>query len=85
MEVVLLVSMRIEVGFDQVPSTNSINFKIICRCCRKNVFKDPVDDDAKGLLSSFGTLEDPILSLPIACYYHRLKSAEMFGTKTGIQ
>ena len=64
--------MRIEVGFDQVPSINGINFKSVCRCCGKNVFKDP-DGDDEGFVSSFGTLEDTMLSLPMACYYHRLK------------
>ena len=28
-------------------------------------------------------LEDAMLSLPMACYYHRLKSVVMFGTKDG--
>ena len=30
MEVVLLASMRVNVGFDQRPSINGINFKIVC-------------------------------------------------------
>ena len=59
---------------------NGINFKTICRCCGKNVFKDPNDDD-NGFVSSFSTLEDVMLSLPVACYYHRLKSVVMFDTK----
>ena len=80
MEVELLISIRIEVGSNQGPSINCITFKIICRCCEKNVFKDP-DNDVKGFVSSFGSLEDAMLSLPMACYYHRLKSVVMFGTK----
>ena len=80
MKVALLASMMIEVGFDQGPSMNVINFKIVWRCCGKNVFKDP-DDDDEGFVSSFVTLEDAMLSLPMACYYHRLKSIVMFGTK----
>ena len=56
-------------------------FKIFCRCCGKNVFKDPADyDDDDGLISSFGTLEDVMPLLLMACYYHRLKSAVIFGT-----
>ena len=47
---------------------NDINFKIICGCCRKNAFKDPDDDDDEGFVSSFSTLEDAMLSLPMACY-----------------
>ena len=80
MEVALLARMRIEVAFDQGPSMNGINFKIVCRCCGKNVFKD-LDDDSEGFLSSFDILEDAMLSLPMACYYHRLKSVVIFGTK----
>ena len=56
-EVVLLTCMRMEVEFDKSHSINGINFKIICRCCRKNAFKD-LDDDDEGFVSSFGTLED---------------------------
>ena len=81
MEVAFFASTRIEVGFDQGPSINGINFKIVCRCCRKNVFKVP-DEDSKSIVSTFGTLEDTMLSLPIACYYHWLKSGMMFGTHT---
>ena len=44
------------------------------------MFKDP-DDNDEGLASSFGTLEDAMLSLLMAYYYHRLKSVMMFGTK----
>ena len=62
---------------------NGINFKIACRCFEKNVFKDPDDDDDEGFVSSFATLEDATLSLPMACYHHRLKSFVMFGTKNG--
>ena len=58
---------------------NGINFKIVCRCCGNNVFKDPYDDDDEGFVSSFDTLEYAILSL------HRLKSVVMFGTKMAIQ
>ena len=57
--------MRINVGFDQVPSMKSINFKIVYRCCEKNVIKDP-DDDDEGFVSSFVTLGDAMLSLPMA-------------------
>ena len=81
MEVALLASMRIEVGFDQGPSMNGINFKIICRCYGRNLFKDPDDDDDEGFVSSFTTLEDAMLALPMAKYYYRLKSVVMFGTK----
>ena len=72
MEVALLARMRIEIGFDQGPSMNGMNFKIVCRCFGKNVFKDP-DDDDKGFASSFATVENTMLSLQMACYYHRLK------------
>ena len=74
-EVALLASMRIEAGFDQGLSMNGINFKIVCRCCWKNVFKDPDDNDEGFVLSFF--LEDAMLSLPV----DRLKSDVMFGTK----
>ena len=80
MKVASLASMRMEVEFDQGLSVNGINFKILCRCCEKNDFKDP-DDDDEDFISSFATLEDAMLSLPMACYYHRLKSIVMFGTK----
>ena len=76
--------MRIEVGFNQGPSINGINFKVICRCCGKNVFKDP-DDDDDGFVSSFGTLKNAMMSLNMACYYHRLKSVVAFGTKIVMQ
>ena len=82
MKFALLASMRIEVGLDQWPSMNGIIFMIVCRCCRKNVFKDP-DDDDKEFVSSFGTLENAMLSQPMACYFHRLKSVVMFKTKDG--
>ena len=39
-----LVSMSIEVRFDQGPSMNGINFKIVYRCCGMNVFKDSYND-----------------------------------------
>ena len=81
MDVTLLVSIKIEVGFNQGPSTNGINSEIVSRCCEKNVFKDPDDDDDEGFISSFVTLEDAMLSLPMACYCHRLKSVVMFGTQ----
>ena len=80
MQVILLANMRIEVAFYQDPSMNGINLKNVCRYCKKNVCKDP-DEDYEGFLSSFATLEDAMLSLPMACYYHRLKSVVMFGTK----
>ena len=80
MKVALLVSMMIEVGLDQGPSINGINFKIICTCCVKNVFKD-LDNDDEGFVSSFITLEDAMLSLSITCYYNRLKSVVLLGTK----
>ena len=54
MEVACLVSMRIEVGFDQGLSMNDINFKIVCICCEKNVLKGHNDDD-EGFVSPFGT------------------------------
>ena len=85
MEVALLASMRIEVGFDQGPSMNVINFKIICRCHGKNVFKYPYDDDTKGFVSSFGTLESAMLSLSMTCHCHRLNFIVIFGTKMEMQ
>ena len=81
MEVALLANIRIQVGFDQGPSMNGIYFKIVCRCCKKNALKDPDDDDGEDFVSSIGTLEDAMLSLPIACYYHRLKLVVLFKTK----
>ena len=45
-----------------------INFKIVCRCFGNNLFKEPNDDDLEGLVSSLGTLEDAMLSLPMAYY-----------------
>ena len=48
------------------------------------MFKGP-DDDDEGLVSFFGTLEDAMLSLPMACYYHRLTSFLMFGTKMAMK
>ena len=48
------------------------------------MFKDTEDND-EGLVSSFGTLEDAMLSLPMVCYYHRLKSVVMVGTKMAMQ
>ena len=74
--------MRREVGFYEEPLMSGINFKINCRCCEKNVFKDP-DDDDKGFILSFATLENAMLSLPMACHFHRLKSVVLFGTKNG--
>ena len=67
MKVALLASMRREVGFNQGSLMNDINFKIVCRCCGKNVFKDHNDDDSEGLVSSFGTLENAMLSMPMTC------------------
>ena len=46
--------------------------------------KDP-DDDDEDLVSSIGTLEDAMLSLTMAYYYHILKSNVMLGTKMAIQ
>ena len=40
--------------------------------------KDPDDED---FASSFAILEHAMLSLPMACYYQRLKSVVLFGTK----
>ena len=82
MEVALLASVRIEVGLNQGSSVIEINFKLVCRRCRKNVFKNP-DDNDEGFVSSFGTLEDATLSLPKACYYHKLNLVVLFGTKNG--
>ena len=39
-----------------------------------NVFKDPDDGDDECFGSSFGTLEDAMMSLPMACYYPRFIS-----------
>ena len=63
----LLASMKRE-AFD---------VKIVCRCYGKNVFKGTDEDDSEGIVSSFCTLEDAILILPMACYYKRLKSVVM--------
>ena len=52
MEIALLASMRIEVGFNHGPSINGINFMIVCRYCGKNVFKDLEDDYDEGFVSS---------------------------------
>ena len=82
MKVALLASMRIEVVFDQSPPMNGITFKIACNFCGKIVFED-TDDDDKDFVSSFGTLEDAMLSLPMACYYHRL--VVVFCTKLAMQ
>ena len=60
MEVVLLASMRREVGFNKGPSMNGINLKIVCSCCEKNVFKDP-DDEDEGFVLPFATLEHRIV------------------------
>ena len=48
------------------------------------MFKDPYDDN-EGFVSSFATLEDAMLSLPMACYYYRLKSDVLSGTKMTTQ
>ena len=76
--------MRIEVGFDHGSSMNDNNFKIVGRLCAKNVLKDPYYDE-EGLVSSFDTLDDAMLSLPMTCCYHSLKSVVMLGTKMAIQ
>ena len=81
MEVALLASMRTEVGFNKGPSMNGINFKIVCRCCRRNVLKDPDDDDDEDFVLFFHHLEDVMPSLSMACYYHWLISVVMFSTK----
>ena len=65
MEIALLARMRIKVEFDQGTSINGIYFKAACRCCGMTLFKDP-DEDSKGFVSFFGTLEDAILSLPMS-------------------
>ena len=83
MKVALLASMRIEGEFDQGSSMNGNNFKIIFMCCGKNVFKDPDDNNSEDLVSSLSTLEDTMLSLPMACHYHRLKLVVIFGMQTG--
>ena len=77
--------MSIAVVFEQEPSMNGINFKIFCRWFGKNAFKVPCDDNLEDLVSSFGTLEDDMLSLPMACYYHRLISVVIFGTIIAMQ
>ena len=84
MEVALLASMKIEVGFNQSPSMNGINVKIACRCYGKNLFKDP-DDDSECFVSSFGTLEHVMLSLPMACKNLRLKSFVLYRIKMAMQ
>ena len=61
---------------------NGINFKIVFRFFGKNVFKDP-NNDNEGFVTSFIVLEEAMLSLLMACYSHRLKSAVMFKTKDG--
>ena len=53
MKVALLASMKITEGFDQGPSMNDTYFEIVCRCCWKNVLKDP-DDDDEGFVSLIG-------------------------------
>ena len=82
MKIVFLASMRIEVGFNQGQSMNGINIKMDYKCCGKNVFRDPAENDSEGLVSSFGILEDAMLSLPMAFYYHRLNSVAMLGAHT---
>ena len=74
MKVALLASMRVGVGFDKRPSINGINKKIVCS--GMNVFKDN-DEDSEDFISTFGTLEDAMLSLSMACFYHRLYSVVM--------
>ena len=44
------------------------------------MFKDP-DDKNEGIVSSIATLDDAKLSLPMTCYYHRLKAVVMLNTK----
>ena len=44
MEIVLLASMRIQIGFGQGQSINGINFEIIYRCCGKDMLKYSDDD-----------------------------------------
>ena len=39
------------------------------------------DDDDEGFVLSFCILKDAMLSLPMACYFHRLKSVVLFDTK----
>ena len=46
------------------------------------MFKDP-DDDDKGFVLFLGTFENAILSLPMSCDHHNLKSIVMFKTKDG--
>ena len=89
MEVALLANMRIDVGFDKGSSMNGINFKLVCKCCEKNVFKDldddDDDDDDEGFESLLATLKNAMMSLPMLCYLCRLKSVVIFGTKMAIQ
>ena len=77
MKVALMVSIRIEVEFNQGPSMNGINFKIVGKCCGKNVFNNP-NDNNEDFVSFFATLENAMLSLLIACHYHRLKSVVLY-------
>ena len=46
------------------------------------MFTDP-DKDDECCVSSFSTLEDAMLSLPMAFCYHGFKSVVIFGTKQG--
>ena len=55
MNVALLAKIRIEVGFEKVPSVNDFNFEIVCRCCGKNAFKDP-SKYSQGIVSFFAFL-----------------------------
>ena len=63
------------------PSMCSIHFQILCRCCDKNVFQDPADDDLESVVSLYGNLWDAMFALSTACYYHRLKSILMLNAK----
>ena len=62
------------------PSNHDLYLKVVCKCCGKNEFQDPADDDSEGLVSFFGHLEDAMSSLPFACSYHRLKSIAILDT-----
>ena len=74
-----MASIGLEFGFDQEPPINGLHFKITYRCCDKNVFQDPTDDDSEGWVSFYVDLEDAMLAM--ACYFLRVRSILMLDTK----